>query len=61
MESIFVGHVFYEVFAAQIIFWAQICFVNSALFLRFLVVVFKLQYSLGEIFYKCLGVSAGLG
>ena len=61
MESIFGGHVFVEVFPAQIIFWAQICFVNSTLLLRFVVVVSEIQYSHGEIFSKFLGLSAGLG
>ena len=50
MESIFGGHVFLKFFGAQIIFLAQICFVNlnSALVLRFRVVVFRIHYSHGE-------------
>ena len=60
MESIFGGHLF-EVFAAQITFLAPVCFVNSALILRFLVVVSKLHCTHDDIFSKFLGLSAGLG
>ena len=61
MESIFGGHVFLKFLPLKSYCLAEIWFVNSALFLRFLVVVSKLLNSQGKIFSKFLGLSAGLG